>query len=204
MLVVCMILVWTTYHSLQVYLSLFPQASIIERIWVIIGLIAIDASVVLFTVNKAQMAAALYALMIFILNLFVFWKGLLVPDELFSAENLIFLPGFLYAAAISFSLYTFTDLFVKYDEERMLQITADEAGEDWRKRALTAEKQVRELEKAEPIPDHVQKIMDITGELMEKIDWEKVDKSTLLENLRKNTEYNRRKMEGMGPVLPSR
>ncbi|MEO0473280.1 MAG: hypothetical protein AAF206_26945, partial [Bacteroidota bacterium] len=51
MLVVCMILVWTTYHSLQVYVSLFPQATTLERVWVIVGLIAIDASVILFTVN---------------------------------------------------------------------------------------------------------------------------------------------------------
>ena len=218
MLVVCMILVWTTYHSLQVYLSLFPQASTIERIWVIIGLIAIDASVVLFTVNKAQVAAGLYGLLIFILNLFVFWKGLSLPNSPDLTAFLPFLPGFLYAGAISFSLYTFTELFVRYDEARELAKAEENTISHWKHLARQKEKALSDLESkfsvlrqsfseleksAVPMETH-RETADILNAALEKLVHYEEKALSSPESLRKGAAYHRKKAEKMDPGDPKR
>ena len=135
-------------HNVWVYQDATAQqeASTWSLAYIIFMLVAIDWSLLTFTVFGQRRASQAFAWLIFGLNLYYFWKHKAFPGWTLSLAWLEFAPGLIFSSIFAYAQYFFTELFASFIEEDSRLSRLREESQAWKERFLRAENARKDLE----------------------------------------------------------
>lgn len=111
------ILLATLRHSFLIYAEVTEvDLSILMIAYIVLMLISVEYSVMIFSVHGQKAPSAIFSILIGLLNLYYFWHQKDAPSG-FSTYLLEFVPGLIYSAMFSYSLYYFSETFASYIQE---------------------------------------------------------------------------------------